>query len=217
MVVSNHSGGTTIPDVWGFLVSWYRCFGVERPIHPLAHEMIVSTKLVGPYFAARGVLRATRPLTMHALTAFQHDVMVMPGGDIETWRPFRRRYQVDFHGRTGYASMAIEARVPIVPVAHAGAHNTFMVLSDGQWLAKLLHLPHLARANVWPIHLSLPWGLAVGPVPHIPLPAHLRYRVGEPIVPPKPPKDGRPTKEQVLALDAEVRGSIQRMLTSLAT
>ncbi|MEO7331834.1 MAG: hypothetical protein ABI193_24880, partial [Minicystis sp.] len=43
MIVSNHSGGTTIPDVWGFLVSWYRHFGVQRPIHPLAHEMIVST------------------------------------------------------------------------------------------------------------------------------------------------------------------------------
>src|SRR4051812_31266484 len=32
MVVSNHSGGTTVPDVWGFLVSWYRHFTAARPI-----------------------------------------------------------------------------------------------------------------------------------------------------------------------------------------
>ncbi len=215
LIVSNHSGGTTIPDVWGFLVSWYRHFGVHRPIHPLAHEMIVSTRLVGPYFAARGILRATRALTLHTLTAFGHDVMVMPGGDLETWRPYRQRYQVDFNGRTGYASMAIEARVPIVPVAHAGAHNTLMVLSNGRWLARLLRLQHIARANVWPIHLSLPWGLGIGPLPHLPLPAVLRYRIGEPIVPPPPPEDGRPTREQIDALDLEVRTSIQRMLTEL--
>src|SRR5262245_54264392 len=40
MIVSNHSGGTSIPDVWGFGFSWYQHFGGSRPIHPLAHEMI---------------------------------------------------------------------------------------------------------------------------------------------------------------------------------
>ena len=40
MIVSNHSGGTTIPDVWGFLSAWYSRFGVDRPIHPMAHEII---------------------------------------------------------------------------------------------------------------------------------------------------------------------------------
>lgn len=215
MVVSNHSGGTSIPDVWGFLVSWYRRFGTGRAIHPLAHEMIVSTKLVGPYFAARGILRATRPLAMRALLHFQHDIMVMPGGDIETWRPWTHRYRVEFGGRSGYAAMAIEAGVPIVPVAHAGAHDTLLVLSDGRWLARLLHLRHIVRANVWPIHLSLPWGLAMGPLPHLPLPARLRYRIGAPIDPPPLPKDGKPTLEQIAALDGQVRASIQAMLTGL--
>src|ERR1051325_3487440 len=27
MLISNHSGGTTIPDVWGFGVAWYKKFG----------------------------------------------------------------------------------------------------------------------------------------------------------------------------------------------
>ena len=215
MVVSNHSGGTTIPDVWGFMVAWYRRFGTARPIHPLAHEMILSTRLTGPYFAARGILRAQRQLALRALTEFGHDVMVMPGGDLETWRPFRKRYQLEFGGRTGYANLAIEAGVPVVPVAHAGAHNTFMVLSDGRWLARILRMQHIARANVWPIHLSLPWGLAVGPFPHLPLPARLRYRIGTPIVPPPLPADGAPTIGQITALDEQVRGSIQRMLTAL--
>src|SRR5262245_34808633 len=30
ILVSNHSGGTTIPDVWGLLIGWYRHFGTGR-------------------------------------------------------------------------------------------------------------------------------------------------------------------------------------------
>jgi 1-acyl-sn-glycerol-3-phosphate acyltransferase len=214
LVVSNHSGGTTIPDVWGFLVAWYRHFGSARPIHPLAHEMIVSTRLTGPYFARRGVLRATPRLALDALRR-SHDVMVLPGGDAETWRPFSRRYELEFSGRTGYARTAIEAGVPIVPVAHAGAHNTFMVLTDGRWLARALNLKHIARASVWPLHLSLPWGLGFGPLPHLPLPARLRYRIGEPIEPPRLVAGETPSLEQVRELDTRVRNTIQAMLDGL--
>ena len=215
MVVSNHSGGTTIPDVWGFMVAWYRRFGVQRPLHPLAHEMIVSTPIVGPYFAKRGILRATNELARAALQDFRRDIMVMPGGDLETWRPWRRRYQIDFGGRRGYARLAIKTGTPIVPVAHAGAHDTFMVLSDGRRLARALRLDSIARASVFPVSLALPWGLAIGPLPHIPIPAKLRYRIGAPIAPPILAPGAAPTDAQVRLLDEAVRAEIQRMLDGL--
>lgn len=215
MIVSNHSGGTTIPDVWGFLVAWYRHFGVERPIHPLAHEMIVSTPLIGPYFAKRGILRATNELARTALQDFRRDIMVMPGGDLETWRPWRRRFEVDFGGRRGYARLAIQTGTPIVPVAHAGAHDTFMVLTDGRKIARFLHLDAFARAQVFPVSLALPWGLAIGPLPHIPIPARLHYRIGAPVVPPAIEPGSAPTDEQVRAMDSSVRGAIQSMLDQL--
>src|SRR5205823_1370763 len=111
----------------------------------------------------------------------KRDLLIFPGGDLDTWRPYSKRWEVDFGGRTGYARLALETRVPIVPVAHAGAHETLRVLTSGRGLAKAIGLKRFARANVWPIHLSLPWGLAIGPVPHIPLPGQFRYLVGEPI------------------------------------
>src|SRR5262245_11925930 len=51
MLVSNHSGGTTIPDVWGLLIGWYRHFGVERPCHPMAHEIILGTETTAKFFS----------------------------------------------------------------------------------------------------------------------------------------------------------------------
>ncbi len=216
MVVSNHSGGTTIPDVWGFLGAWYQNFGVDRPIHPMAHEFIMATQATGRFFSRRGVMRAGRHIGRSVLVDWRRDLMVMPGGDVDTWRPYSKRYEVRFGGRTGYARLALEARVPIVPLAHAGAHETLIVLSDGRRLAHALRLPEIARASIWPVHLSLPWGLAIGPWPHIPTPSRLRYRIGPAILPPSGlgPGEG-PSEEMVLEHDEKVRGAVQGMLDEL--
>jgi 1-acyl-sn-glycerol-3-phosphate acyltransferase len=215
MIVSNHSGGTIIPDVWGFLWFWYRRFGTARPIHPSGHELIFANERIGRWFARRGVIHANPTLARAAL-ARGRDLMVMPGGDRDTWRPYSRRYEVEFAGRTGYARLALQARVPIVPVAHAGAHETLIVLSDGHRFARAVGLRAIARAEVFPVHLSLPWGLAIGPWPHIPIPTTLRYRLGAPIpVPAELGAGDEVTDAMVLAHDARVRASVQSMLYAL--
>lgn len=216
MLVSNHSGGTIIPDVWGFLWFWYRHFGTSRAIHPSGHELIFANQRLGRWFARRGVLHANRSLAFDVLTRWRRDLMVMPGGDRDTWRPYSRRYQVEFAGRTGYARLALEARVPIVPVAHAGAHETLRVLTDGHRFARAVGLQRFARAEIFPVHLSLPWGLAIGPWPHIPLPTTLRYRFGEPIpVPGDLRKGDEVSEERVLEHDARVRAAVQSLLDGL--
>lgn len=216
MVVSNHSGGTTIPDVWGFLIAWYRHFGVKRPIHPMAHEIILSNRFTGVYFAKRGVLRGGRNIALRTLRDARHDLMVMPGGDRDTWRPYTKRYEVCFGGRSGYARLAILAGVPIVPVANAGAHETLIVLTDGRPFAKAIGLHRFARAEIFPVHLSLPWGLAVGPWPHLPTPVTLRYRIGAPIAPPEHLDPERePDEEMVRAYDAQVQAAVQKLLDEL--
>lgn len=209
MLVSNHSGGTTIPDVWGFLVGWYRYFGVQRPVHPMAHELILSTGPTRRFFGARGVVDANPQMAERIISDWQRDLLVMPGGDLDTWRPHRDRYKVRFAGRKGYARLAKRLGVRIVPVANDGAHDTFFVLTDGQRLASRFRLNHLFRARIFPVHVSLPWGLAVGPWPHIPLPAKLRYRIGGPIDPSR--------FEDVDALDEVVRDAVQTQLDALAS
>lgn len=217
MVVSNHSGGTLIPDVWGLCYAWYTHFGTDRPIHPAAHDVVLGNRLTGPFFARRGVVRADRHVARHVLTQWKQDLLVMPGGDLDTWRPFSKRFQVCFAGRKGYARLALRSGVPIVPVVNVGAHHTLIVLSDGRKLAELLRLPKLVRAHIWPVHLSLPWGLAVGPWPHIPVPVKLRYRFAEPVRPEDvgatPGKE--PTEEQVAEMDRRVRASMQAELDRL--
>ena len=217
LIVSNHSGGTSIPDAWGLGFAWHTHFALKRPIHVLAHEMVFAVHSVGRMFARAGVLRAQPELGQRVLGEWRRDLLVMPGGDVDVWRPYRERYQVKFAGRKGYARLALRSGVPIVPVANAGAHETLRVLTDGAPLARLLRFPQLFRASIFPVSLSIPWGLTIGPWPHIPTPARLRYRIGPPVLPEGGPWEaGRePTEADVAAYDTKVRRAMQELLDQL--
>ena len=217
MVVSNHSGGSLFLDTWGLGWAWYSHFGTERPIHPAAHEMLLGNRFTGQFMAERGVVRADKRLAKRVLTHWNEDLLVMPGGDLDVWRPFNKRYEVQFAGRRGYARLALDAHVPVVPVVNAGAHHTLIVLSDGRRMAEALRLPELVRAHIWPVHLSLPWGLAIGPWPHLPTPARLRYRFAPAIHPSIVGAErGVPTTEaQVADFDAAIREAMQKELDAL--
>jgi 1-acyl-sn-glycerol-3-phosphate acyltransferase len=215
LMVGNHSGGTTIPDIYGLAWVWYRHFGLRRPLSGLAHELVFLLGATGRRFSRWGALRADRELARTALAAGR-DLMVMPGGDLDTWRPWRDRWRVRFDGRRGYARLAIEAGVPVVPVAHAGAHHTLVVLTDGRQVARRLGFQRAFRAEVFPVHLSLPWGLTVGPFPHLPPPTRLRWRFGAAIPPPVTVAPGEPVPEEaVIALDEAVRAALQAELDVL--
>lgn len=217
LFVSNHSGGSTVLDCLGLGYAWHSHFGGERPLHFLTHEMLLATGLTGPMLHRLGALRADRRVAHEALGEWSRDVAVMPGGDQDTWRPFKDRYQVTFAGHLGYARLAMQAGVPIVPIAHAGPHSTLIVLTDGKRIAKALHLHDLFRIDVFPVHLSFPWGLGVGPWPHVPLPRPLRYRIGKPIYPPtKPRSSDASAKEAVHEFDEQVRAEMQVMLDGLS-
>jgi len=214
LIVMNHSGGDTVLDVWGFMYAWYRHFGPTRPLRPLAHQILLEQSVSGPFLARRGILKADPDVAREALSRMRHDVLVLPGGDLEAWRPFRDRHRVDFAGRSGYVRLALETQVPLVPVGHVGAHSSFVVLARGERLARMLHLHALARADIFPLHLSLPWGLGLGPLPHLPWPTPLRYAIAAPIA---VPRVDAPTSEQVADLDARVRAAIQTTIDHLRT
>ena len=60
-----------------------------------------------------------------------------------------------------------------MPVVSAGTHEQLVVLSRGERLAKLVHAHAWARADVFPIVLSVPWGITSGFLPYVPLPTQV--------------------------------------------
>lgn len=181
LFVGNHSGGNITPDTAVFLLAFNAHFGVERPLYALAHSLVTSWPVIGKWLELWGALTAGPGAARGALDAGAC-VLVYPGGDIEVHRPWRDRYRVDFAGRTGFVRLAREAKVPIVPVVSCGSHNTYLPLSDGHAIARALRLDRIARLEVMPISLALPWGLNVGDFfGHIPLPAKIAIEILPPI------------------------------------
>ena len=72
--------------------------------------------------------------------------------------------------------MAIRAGVPIVPFATVGGADAMPVLVRGDRLSKALKLDRLLRLKVFPLAISLPWGIAPAALPQLPLPAKIRTR-----------------------------------------
>lgn len=212
LIVSNHSGGTLALDVWGLMWAWSDHFGSQVPLHGLAHQLVFTVGAVGSYLAKAGAVRASPEHARGLLVDRDRYVVVMPGGDRDVWRASPKRDKVCFAGRTGYAKLAIKLGVPIVPLASVGMHDTFWVFTDGHWISKRFPIiRRLARADIFPISLSFPWGLAVGPWPHLPPPTLIQYRFGQPLHPPA----GPPTPETIAAFDAQVQQAVQVLIEQL--
>ena len=181
LFVGNHSGGNMSPDSMVFMLAFNTYFGVERPIYALAHSLVTSWPVVGSLGKRWGIITAG-PKIAEAALASGASVLVYPGGDVETHRPWTARHEIRFDGRKGFLRLAVAAKVPIVPVVSSGGQDTFLPITDGRRIARALGLDRIARLKVVPISLALPWGLNVGDLlGHIPLPAKIRQEILPPI------------------------------------
>lgn len=151
---------------------------LDRPVTFLTHQL-AWTLGVGPVIEHLGARPASAESAAEAFAAGHH-VMVFPGGDVEAAKSWSHRNEVIFAGRSGFARLAIDHGVPIVPIVTAGAGESLLVLTDGKPLARALGLDSLLRIKALPLSLSVPWGLnvgVVGMVPYLPLPTKLTTRV----------------------------------------
>ena len=208
LLVANHSGGMVTPDSIVFILEYLDRFGVDRPLYWLGHEALMRLPVIGDFMRRCGVLPASPEAAAAALDAGA-TVIVYPGGELEQHRPWTKRNEIVFHGRTGFIRLAARTGVPIVPVVSAGAHNTYLPITDGRALARALGLPRLLNLKALPISLAVPWGLNVSDLLlHIPLPARIQVRVLEPMaVPRRPDLDAeysRVVSAMQVALDAMV-------------
>ncbi len=180
ILVANHNGGLSPVDGL-FLVHYYRQRGYTDPVYILAHDILFKHPRVAKALRSVGIVPANREMAHRVLEA-GHKLLVFPGGDIETLRPYRDRRKVVLAGRRGFARLALEHRVPIVPIVSAGSHETLIVLRQGRRVAKALQLHRWARLHSLPIMLAFPWGVLAGPtcaLPYLPLPAKITVELGD--------------------------------------
>jgi len=184
LFVANHGfGGVFDLNVFAAYAA-FSDLALDRPVTALTHQ-IAWTVGAGPLLESVGSRPASRESAQAAFEAGHH-VLVLPGGDVDAAKSFTDRNTIVFSGRRGFASLAMDAGVPIVPVVTAGAGESLLVLNDGQRLARALRLDSLLRVKALPVSISAPWGLTVGAgavLPYLGMPTKLRTTVLAPMVP----------------------------------
>jgi 1-acyl-sn-glycerol-3-phosphate acyltransferase len=175
LLIGIHSGAPFVWDAWTVGLQWWRRFGQQRTLNGTAHDALMAIPGIGQYFRSMGVLPAAPDAIATAL-AEGHDVALWPGGEVDSLRPWRERDRANLAGRKGFVKMAIRAGVPIVPIATVGGADAMPVLIRGDGLSRALRLDKFLRLKVFPIAVSLPWGIAPAALPQLPLPAKIRTR-----------------------------------------
>ena len=214
LLVGNHNGGLVPVDSFFTGLALYEHFQGRRAMYALVHDFIFHDPVLRKYALKLGLLRAT-DASARQVFAQGHTLLVYPGSDLDTFRPFRDRGKVILGGRKGFLSLALRFGVPIVPVVSAGTQEQYIVLTRGDGIARLLGMHAWARTPTFPIVLSVPWGLTSGFVPYLPLPVQTTVRFGEPIRWPelRPADAQRP--EVLERCYREVESRMQAMLDAL--
>ena len=187
LLVGSHNGGLAAPDMVMSMYDWFRHFGTQRPVYGLMHRNIWKIDSNMAKLAEQTGAIVAHPQMAIAALRSNASVLVYPGGAQDVFRPHSQRNQINLAGRKGFIKLALREKVPIVPVISHGAHDTLFVLGDIYQTVKQLNqwgMPWLLDIDpeVFPIYLGIPWGLSIGPLPNIPLPAKIHIRVLPPIV-----------------------------------
>ena len=114
-------------------------------------------------------------------------VLVFPGGAREVAKRRNEAYQLMWKERIGFARMAIEHQVPIVPLAVLGIEDMFEIWADADDMASSRVAPVLRRLGVLPGDgkdadkaFIPPLSLGTGPAGSF-MPERLYIALGEPI------------------------------------
>ena len=209
LIVGNHNAGITSFEPFMLGLQWHLRTGGF--LYFLGHDAMTALPLLGNALMRLGVIRASHAVAGRALASGKK-VMVFPGGNYEAFRPFTQRHRVDFGRHVGYVRLALRSGVPIVPVLCLGGHESFFVLCRGAALARLSGARRLLRSDSFPLFLGMPWGVGVGPIFHLPLPAKLLVEVGEPLALEGYGPEAAEDRSAVEAISDRVQQQIQAMM-----
>jgi len=180
LVVGNHSGGQTPPDMPILLTAWWRERGEDEPVYGMFHSFLLNLPGVGSVLKRAGAVEAGQAEAESILRS-GGIVIDYPGGDSEVFRPWWERNRIEFGDRHGVIRLALRTQVPVVPAVSVGAHETLVVLARGESVAKFLRLDRMFRIKVMPLVFGPPFGIVPGGIPTWPLPAKITVELCEPV------------------------------------
>jgi 1-acyl-sn-glycerol-3-phosphate acyltransferase len=172
LIVSNHSGALP-PDAPMILQAIRLEHSAPRPVYMLGEHWFKGYPGVSMLTSKMGLVAAHPANAQRLLRDEQRLALVFPEGQKATRKLYWQRYRLRRFGRGGFIRTAMQAGVPIVPVALIGGEEAMPIFA---------HVPLLQRLTgliYFPVNHAFPqFGLAAALMY---LPAKFKIRFLEPV------------------------------------
>ena len=208
LLVGNHTqfiGGEVL------LIPHFARRAIGTRVRPLADRRFGRQRgfgrdLIAAYGGVIGAPESARELMRHNET-----ILVFPGGGREIAKFKGEEYQLNWHGRNGFARIAVENDYPIVPVGLVGGDDVYrsLVTRDSA-LGRLSQAVSVRLSGS--ADMAMPLMRGVGPT-LIPRPQRMYLRFGEPIVTTRPKRVS--TENWVASVRKNTQQSLEAILSEL--
>jgi 1-acyl-sn-glycerol-3-phosphate acyltransferase len=200
LFVANRSG---LLPYDGLMVSHaiWRMHSKLRPRFMVA-DWLITLPFMQSYLARLGGVRACRE-NAERLIRSGDAVLVFPEGQKGAAKVFRERYRLKRFGRGGVVRVALETRVPIIPIGIVGAEEAHPILFKWGTPGRVVGLPFLPVTPTFPL---------LGPLGLFPLPTKWVIRIGEPISISHLAPDAARDELLISRMNEELRSEIQVLI-----
>jgi hypothetical protein len=141
LYISNHNIGALI-ESHSVLFLAEEKFKNDHHIYGFTHPSIFRVPIVKNYFEWLGAVPATYEVAREVFKS-GHSILIFPGGNKQALRSLWDYKKNSFRESHGWAKIAIENQVDVVPITFKGSHFVNPVLFQSSLLSKLLIIPWL--------------------------------------------------------------------------
>ncbi|MFV1999312.1 MAG: 1-acyl-sn-glycerol-3-phosphate acyltransferase [Acidimicrobiia bacterium] len=166
VIVANHGGAALPYDAAMLTLSVMNELETPRRVRVIGTEIFNMLPFVSHLYRKVGAAYATRD-DARELLARGHLLGVFPEGERGFMKPVWEAYRVGRLGRGGFADLAEQANVPIVPVAIIGSEEVHPAVMVSKRLAQLVRL-------IFPEQRVEEIAIALNPIP-LPIRWHVRF------------------------------------------
>lgn len=167
LVVANHGGNTFAWDAGMIAMALLLEADPPRLARGLGEFYLPTIPFFNEFMARVGSVVGT-PGNCRELFDRGECVLVFPEGARGFVKPYHKAYTLQRFG-LGFLRLALEHRVPILPVGVVGSEEQSPGLADVKWLGRLIGSP------AFPITITMPW---LGPLGFVPLPVKFHLSFG---------------------------------------
>lgn len=201
LLVSNH--GPMAFDAVELVFGVYR--KTKRVVRGLTERQVFRIPAAKKLMERLGHVAGTPE---NAVATLRHGdlVLVYPGGARDAFKGSKERYRLQWQRSAGFVRVALEAEVPIVPVAGIGVDDYYEITKEPEEVAETF-LGRIILAALGDERYVPPSFRGFGPIPK---PARLTFIIGDPIFPGEPPEAAKdPARVEA------IRGRVKEALESL--